>query len=107
LRAEHPKLNRRSFFRVFVGLIAFAAVSYGLSFARLGTLGVPVALAISVVKATLVAIFFMELVAQEFVNRFVVVAAMVMLSALIALMAADLLTRDAPPLAPPLAAGGP
>ncbi len=105
---EHPKVNRRSFFLVFAALIVLALISYGLSFARLGTLSVPLALSISVVKVTLVAVFFMELVAQQFVNRFVVVTAMLMLSTLIVLMAADVLTRETPPLlAPPLTAGGP
>jgi caa(3)-type oxidase subunit IV len=104
---EHRRVNRRSFFLVFVALIALAALSYGLSFARVGALSVPLALSISAIKVTLVAVFFMELVAQRFVNRFVVVVAMGMLSTLLALMAADVLTRGTPPLAPPLSAGGP
>jgi len=106
--SEHQKVNRRSFFLVFAALIALAALSYGLSFVPVGALSVPLALSISIIKVILVAVFFMELVAQQFVNRFVVVAALVMLSTLIALMAADVLTRGTPPLlAPPLTAGAP
>jgi cytochrome c oxidase subunit IV len=105
---EHARVNRRSFFLVFVALIVLGGLSYGLSFVRLGALSVPVALSISVIKVSLVAVFFMELVAEQFVNRFVVVAALVMLSTLIVLMAADVLTRGKPPmLPPPLAAGAP
>jgi cytochrome c oxidase subunit IV len=106
--SEHQKVNRRSFFLVFAALIALAALSYALSFVPVGVLSVPLALSISMIKVILVAVFFMELVAQQFVNRFVVVAAVVMLSTLIALMAADVLTRQTPPLlAPPLTAGAP
>ena len=99
--AEHTKSHHRSYLFVFVGLIALAAISYALSFVPVGALGVPVAMLVSTFKATLVVVFFMELVAQRFVNRFVVVAAVVLLSTLIALMAADVLTRETPPMLAP------
>jgi cytochrome c oxidase subunit 4 len=99
--ATHHTATPRSFFLVFAGLMVLAASSYALSFAPIGSISVPVAMLISASKALLVVLFFMELVGQRFFNRFVVVAAVVLLSTLISLMAADVLTRETPPLLPP------
>ena len=73
--------------------MALAAVSYAVSFASLGAMRVPVAIAISIAKAALVAIFFMELIDQRFTNRAVLAVALLLVVTLIALMAADALTR--------------
>lgn len=97
---EH-KATHRSYFVVFLSLMALAAVSYGLSFVSLGALGVPAAMAISLAKAVLVAMFFMELVGQRFSNRIVVVVSALMLCVLIALMVADVMTRGTPPMLTP------
>jgi caa(3)-type oxidase subunit IV len=61
---------------------------------------VPAAIAISVAKASLVVVFFMELVRQRPTNRFVVIAAMLMVFTLTGLMVVDVLTRDTPPMLP-------
>jgi caa(3)-type oxidase subunit IV len=98
-KTETP--HRRLLLAVGASLLLLAAVSYAVSFASLGSLRVPVALAISAAKAALVVIFFMELVHQRFTNRFVVVAAIVLVLTLIALMAADVITRGTPPMLPP------
>ena len=80
--------------------MALAATSYGISFASLGAMRVPVAIAISVAKASLVVVIFMELHHQRSTNRFVLAAALLLVCTLIGLMAADTLTRDTPPLEP-------
>lgn len=98
---HHKMISHGGFFVVFVGLMLFAAISFGASFVDLGVMTVPVAMLISLVKAFLVAMFFMELVEQRFVNRFVLVAASAFVLLLMALMVADVLTRDVPALMPP------
>jgi cytochrome c oxidase subunit IV len=90
---RHDDATSRSHFAVAASLMALAAVSYAVSFASLGAMRVPVAIAISIAKAALVAIFFMELIHQRFTNRAVLAVALLLVVTLIALMAADALTR--------------
>jgi len=97
----HKMVSHGGYLLVFAGLMLFAAISLLLSYASLGAMTVPVAMLISLIKALLVATFFMELIAQRFVNRFVLVAAAAFVVLLIALMVADVLTRGTPPLLPP------
>jgi cytochrome c oxidase subunit IV len=97
---EKHAAHRRSYLVVAATLIVLAAISYGVSFASLGPLRIPVALAISTAKAALVAMFFMELVDQRFTNRFVLIVAMLLVATLIALIAADVVTRGTPLLLP-------
>lgn len=96
--AKHDSATPRSYFLVFAALMVLAAMSYGISFASLGAMRVPAAIAISVAKASLVAVFFMELIHQRSTNRFVLVGALILVSTLIGLMTADVLTRDTPPM---------
>ncbi|GAC1578017.1 MAG: hypothetical protein NVS3B20_09290 [Polyangiales bacterium] len=99
--AHRSAVSHRRHLLVFVGLLMLAALSYALSFVPLGALTVPIALAISTAKVVLVAIFFMELIDQRFGNRFVLIAATVLVGVLIALMVADTLTRGMPPMLTP------
>ena len=55
---------------------------------------------ISLVVASLVVAIVMELNHQRATNRFVLAAALILVSTLIGLMAPDTITRDTPPLAP-------
>lgn len=96
----HGKITHRTFALTFVALLVLAAGSFGLSFVHLGPMSVPAAMAISLVKAVLVVLFFMELVVQRYTTRVVVVGATLMLVVLIAFMVADVWTRS-PPLLPP------
>lgn len=100
--AKHESATHRSYFLVFAALMALGAMSYGVSFAPLGdAVRVPVAIAISVAKASLVVVFFMELIHQRSTNRFVLAAALLLVCTLIGLMAADALTRGIPPMVSP------
>ncbi len=92
--------SHRSYFLVFAALMVLAAISYGISFASLGAMRVPVAIAISIAKGSLVVSFFMELIGQRATNRFVLTAALLAVGTLVGLMAADVLTRDTPRLRP-------
>ena len=94
-------VGHRGYLGVFGALMLFAGLSFLLSFVDLGAMTVPAAMLISLAKAALVAIFFMELIEQRFVNRFVLIAAAAFVVLLVALMVADVLTRGTPPMLVP------
>jgi cytochrome c oxidase subunit 4 len=100
-REREGRVSHRGFLVVFAALMLFAGLSFSLSFVDLGAMTVPAAMIISLIKALLIAIFFMELIDQRFVNRFVLVAAAAFVVLLISLMVTDVLTRGTPPLLPP------
>jgi cytochrome c oxidase subunit IV len=81
---------------VAAALFGLAAVSYGLSAVRLGGAALPIAVALSIAKATLVVLFFMELLEHRASSRVALLAALLLVTTLIALTAADVLTRGAP-----------
>lgn len=89
----------------FVALMLLALLSFLLSFAHLGKLAIVVALVIAVVKATLVALFFMELVAEKFTIRIALVAGLAFLFLLTGFMVADIGTRSIPPVSSPTTPG--
>jgi len=85
-----------------VALLLLAGLSFGLRFAQLGGAGIPVALGIAALKATLVAIVFMELLQEKVTVRLAFTAGLCLFALMMALIVADVLTRAAPPLqAPP------
>jgi cytochrome c oxidase subunit 4 len=84
-----------------VGLLLLAGVSFALSFVHLGRLALPIALAIAALKAGLVIAIFMELSEERSSIRLAALAAILTLSLLVSLTAADVLTRERPPLLPP------
>jgi cytochrome c oxidase subunit 4 len=89
----------------FVTLMLLALLSFLLSYAHLGRLAVVVALVIAAVKAALVALFFMELVAEKFTVRIAIVTGIAWLFLLIGFMVADIGTRSIPPVASPTTPG--
>lgn len=95
---------------IYVGtwslLVVLAAVSLALSFASLGPFEMPVALAIAVAKAVLVAIFFMELLEEGFLTRLIVATLVVWLALLLGFMVLDVLTRADAGVRPPLPVAG-
>ena len=84
----------------YLGLIALATLSLGLSFLHWSTGDLVISLVIAAVKATLVFWFFMHLHEQRFANRMVVLVSFAMVSILIALMALDVASRHTDPPAP-------
>lgn len=90
----------KSVVRTGIALLALWALSFGLSYVSLGGASLVVALAIAVVKAGLVLVFFMELLAESLSMKLAIVSAGVLLALLIGLMLADIGTRAAPPLLP-------
>lgn len=82
-------------------LLALWVLSFGLSYAPLGALSLPIALAIAVTKAALVVMFFMELVRESLSMKLTLLAAGGLLAILIGLMVADVVTREPTPLVVP------
>jgi cytochrome c oxidase subunit 4 len=88
-------------FLTLVALLTLAALSLVLSRLNLGGYSYPVALGIAVVKAALVAVFFMELLHEATATHLALGAGLTLLGLLIALLVADVVTRTVPPLEPP------
>lgn len=84
----------RTIVRTTVALFVLWGASFGLSFLSLGAASLPLALAIAAVKAIVVALFFMELVAAKPSVVLTVAAAVVLAAILIGLMVADVVTRE-------------
>jgi cytochrome c oxidase subunit 4 len=84
----------------WVALLGLTATSFALSYAHLGPLGVPVALGIAVIKASVVAFVFMEVAHEPFTVRASLVAGLFFLLLLVFFVVADVVTRAPPPLLP-------
>ena len=90
--SEHV-VSTRLYYTIFVALMAFTALTVGVATINLGRLNVVAALAIAVVKATLVLLFFMHLRYSPRLTWLVVSVALVWLAILIGLTMSDELTR--------------
>ena len=82
-----------AYFGVFAALMVLTAATVWAAFQHLGIWNTPVALAIAVTKALLVALIFMHLRDSPSLTRFVVVASLGWLAILILITASDYLTR--------------
>ncbi len=79
---------------VWIALVFFTALTYGVSRYHIqGGWAITVALAIAIVKGTLVALFFMHLWDQRGANRLVFVTSLVFVALLIGLTLSDNATR--------------
>jgi cytochrome c oxidase subunit 4 len=91
-------ISQRTTFATWLALLALTALSFGVSYIHLGTLNIPVALAIASIKAILVVLIFMELAVEKFSVQVTLAVSFVFVALLIGLMVADVATRAAPPL---------
>jgi cytochrome c oxidase subunit 4 len=87
----------------WLALLVLSCITFGVSLAGLGGAGTAIGLAIAAMKSLLIAIFFMHLVEQRIANAYVLIAALTLVSFLVALSAADVLTRGHTPLRAPAA----
>ena len=83
----------KAYFAVFAALMALTGLTVWASFLHLGVWNTPVALAIAVTKALLVALVFMHLRHSPRLTRFVIGASILWLALLIVITASDFLTR--------------
>jgi cytochrome c oxidase subunit 4 len=88
-----PPLPVRRYLAVFAALLALTALTTWIAFQDLGPWNSAVAITIAVIKATLVALFFMELIRSAPMNRVFLGAAIVWLLLLLGLTFADVATR--------------
>jgi cytochrome c oxidase subunit 4 len=89
-RATSP----RPYFLTFAGLLVLTTTTLLLSFLHLGHFAVPTAMLIAVSKGALVAFFFMHLTEHTSADRLALFFALVLTAILIALLAADIVTRS-------------
>lgn len=95
------RTSARTLSWTWLALLVLAGASFALSYAHLGGAGVPVALGIAAVKATLVVLVFMELSSEPFTVRITLVAGVLFVLLLLGFTVGDVLTRPSPPLLPP------
>jgi cytochrome c oxidase subunit 4 len=92
--------SARTYLFVWIGVMALAALSLALSFARLGAWSPVVSIGIGLVKAALIAAFFMHLAEQPSVSRWAFALGIGLAILLLVMVAADVLTRQVPLLPP-------
>lgn len=90
--SEHV-VSTRTYYAIFLTLMVLTAVTVWVATFDLGRLNVVAALAIAVVKATLVLLYFMHLRYSPRLTWFIVSVAFVWLAILIGLTMSDELTR--------------
>jgi cytochrome c oxidase subunit 4 len=90
---ESPSSALALYLGVFAALMVLTALTVWAAFQHLGVWNTPVALAIAVTKALLVALIFMHLRHSPKLTIFVVSASVVWLAILIVITASDYLSR--------------
>ena len=90
-------LSFRSSVLVGLALLGLWALSWALSYAHLGPWSAAVALTIAAIKAILVALFFMELIAESPSFNFAIGAGVLLVGVLITLTVLDVATRAPEP----------
>jgi cytochrome c oxidase subunit IV len=90
----------KAYFLVFAALMFFTALTVWAAFQHLGVWNTPVALAIAVTKALLVALIFMHLKSSPRLTILVVAASVLWLSFLIVITVSDYVTRAWLPIYP-------
>ena len=90
--SEHV-VSTRTYYAIFLALMVLTAATVGVATLDLGRLNVVAALAIAVIKATLVLLYFMHLRYSPRLTWLVVSVAFVWLGILIGLTMSDELTR--------------
>ena len=81
------------YFAIFFALMFFTVVTVWISTINLGMMNTPVALAIAVIKATLVILFFMHVIHSTRLTWVVILASFLWVATLFVLTFADYLTR--------------
>jgi cytochrome c oxidase subunit 4 len=80
----------------FVGLLVLTTLALGTSLLSLGSIEIPIGIAIAIGKTLLVAIFFMHLLEHRTSSALTLVVAVILLALLIGLSMLDVATRIAP-----------
>ncbi len=78
---------------IFAALLVLTVVTVAVSRVNLGLMNTPIALAIAVVKATLVILFFMHVIHSTRLTWVVIISSFLWLAVMFVLMFADYFTR--------------
>ena len=89
----HHRASLFAYFAVFFALMIFTVVTVAASRVDLGAFNTAVALAIAVIKATIVILWFMHVIHSPRMTWIVVISSFLWLAVLFVLMFADYLTR--------------
>lgn len=92
--------DARRLWITWIALILLAGLTFGLSFAPLGSFSLPVTLGIATAKGVLVILIFMEMVDTRVSTRLALIVSLFLLAIFLGLAAADVLTRQVPALSP-------
>jgi cytochrome c oxidase subunit 4 len=82
-----------TYYAIFGALMVLSAITVAVAYVDLGNVNVAVAMAVAVVKATLVVLYFMHLKYASTLTKLVVVSALVWLGFLFFITLSDYLTR--------------
>lgn len=90
---KHHITPRRTYFIIFFALMILTAITVWVAFIDLGSLNTPIAMAIAMIKASLVLLYFMHLRYSTRVTWVVLAAAFLWLGVLFVLTFSDYLSR--------------
>lgn len=91
---DSEKHHEQVYLKIFGALLVLTVITVGVSLADLGPLSLPVAIGVALVKASLVAAFFMHLKDDEKFNTFIFLGSTLFLAILISYFYIDINTRD-------------
>jgi cytochrome c oxidase subunit 4 len=94
MSSSHPVTPVATYVTIFVSLLVLTAVTYLVATQDFGWMNTPIALAVAVLKASLVVIYFMGVRYNTPLTKVVVVAGFFWLFILFGLTMNDYLTRD-------------
>ncbi len=92
--SDHHIVPLKIYYAVFGGLILLTVLTVLVSYANLGAASLPVAVFIAIVKAALVAGFFMHLRYGDRFNAFIFFGSVLFVAIFFVLTLADITTRD-------------
>jgi cytochrome c oxidase subunit 4 len=92
--APHHRASLVTYFAVFFGLMLLTVLTVAVSRVDLGTMNTAVAMAIAILKTSLVILWFMHVIHSPRMTWLVVMSAFIWLAVLFVLLFADYLTRD-------------
>jgi cytochrome c oxidase subunit 4 len=84
---------KRAYIRSYIALLLLTAATTAVAFIDLGPVNTLLAIAIAGLKALIIALFFMHLIASPNLVRVIAIAALIWVAILMALTAGDFVTR--------------
>jgi cytochrome c oxidase subunit IV len=101
MTAAARETSPRGLLLTLIALFMLAGLSLALRFAQLESWGYAAALGIAVIKAVLVAVFFMEIITEKPSVGFAIATGLFLLAILLTFVLADVVTRTIPPMSNP------